>query len=108
MPACGAAETSQLDGWVIEGTDWSGASSHKRRGDRCGRPRADTSGVSPTGYPGPEKTLQPALSLFRSYSLLNDKFHDHCGVFAVCGHPEAAKLTYLGLYALQHRGQESA
>ncbi|MBI4166426.1 MAG: amidophosphoribosyltransferase [Acidobacteria bacterium] len=38
----------------------------------------------------------------------DDKFHDHCGVFAVFGHPEASKLTYLGLYALQHRGQESA
>jgi amidophosphoribosyltransferase len=31
-----------------------------------------------------------------------------CGVFAIWGHPEAAKLTYLGLHALQHRGQESA
>jgi len=41
-------------------------------------------------------------------SLGDDKFHDHCGVFAVFGHPEASKLTYLGLYALQHRGQESA
>ena len=37
-----------------------------------------------------------------------DKFHDECGVFALYGHPEAANLTYLGLYALQHRGQESA
>src|SRR5579862_8538435 len=37
-----------------------------------------------------------------------DKFHDECGVFAVYGHPEAAKMAYLGLYALQHRGQESA
>ena len=37
-----------------------------------------------------------------------DKFHDECGVFAIYGHPEAAKLAYLGLYALQHRGQESA
>jgi amidophosphoribosyltransferase len=37
-----------------------------------------------------------------------DKFHDECGVFAIYGHPEASKLTYLGLYALQHRGQESA
>ncbi len=37
-----------------------------------------------------------------------DHFHDECGVFAVFGHPEAAKLTYLGLYGLQHRGQESA
>jgi amidophosphoribosyltransferase len=37
-----------------------------------------------------------------------DKFHDECGVFGVFGHPEAANLTYLGLYALQHRGQESS
>ena len=33
---------------------------------------------------------------------------DHCGVFGVYGHEDAAKLTYFGLYALQHRGQESA
>jgi amidophosphoribosyltransferase len=33
---------------------------------------------------------------------------EHCGVFGVYGHPEAANLTYLGLYALQHRGQEGA
>lgn len=38
----------------------------------------------------------------------DDRFHDHCGVMGVYGHAEAAKLTYLGLYALQHRGQESA
>jgi amidophosphoribosyltransferase len=38
----------------------------------------------------------------------DDHFHDHCGVVGVFGHPEAAKLAYLGLYALQHRGQESA
>ena len=37
-----------------------------------------------------------------------DKFNDECGVFGIFGHPEAANLTYLGLYALQHRGQESA
>jgi amidophosphoribosyltransferase len=36
-----------------------------------------------------------------------DHFHDECGVFGVQGHPEAANITYLGLYALQHRGQES-
>jgi len=36
-----------------------------------------------------------------------DKFKDECGVFGIFGHPEAANLTYLGLYALQHRGQES-
>src|SRR5579871_6322152 len=37
-----------------------------------------------------------------------DKLHEECGVFAIYGHPEAANLTYLGLYALQHRGQESS
>jgi amidophosphoribosyltransferase len=37
-----------------------------------------------------------------------DKFREECGVVAIHGHPEAAKLAYLGLYALQHRGQESA
>ncbi|MBI1956237.1 MAG: amidophosphoribosyltransferase, partial [Acidobacteria bacterium] len=39
---------------------------------------------------------------------MEDKFHDECGIFGVYGHPEAAKLAYLGLYAQQHRGQESA
>jgi amidophosphoribosyltransferase len=37
-----------------------------------------------------------------------DKFHEECGVFGIYGHPDAANLTYLGLYSLQHRGQESA
>jgi amidophosphoribosyltransferase len=37
-----------------------------------------------------------------------DKFHEECGVVAVYGHPEASNVAYLGLYALQHRGQESA
>jgi len=37
-----------------------------------------------------------------------DKFHEECGVVGVFGHPEAATLAYLSLYALQHRGQESA
>src|SRR5690606_5898732 len=36
-----------------------------------------------------------------------DGFKDECGVFGIYSHPEAANLTYLGLYALQHRGQES-
>ena len=35
------------------------------------------------------------------------KLREECGVFGIYGHPEAARLTYLGLYALQHRGQES-
>src|SRR5262249_46394571 len=44
----------------------------------------------------------PAMTLMR------DKFHDECGVFAIYGHPEASNLTYLGMHALQHRGQEGA
>src|SRR5579864_2748556 len=46
------------------------------------------------------------LNMSDRFSL--DKLHEECGVFAIYGHPEASKLTYLGLYALQHRGQESA
>jgi len=38
----------------------------------------------------------------------DDKFHDECGLFGIWNHAEAANVTYLGLYALQHRGQESA
>jgi amidophosphoribosyltransferase len=37
-----------------------------------------------------------------------DKFKDECGVVAIYSNPEAGKLAYLGLHALQHRGQESA
>lgn len=40
--------------------------------------------------------------------LESDKFHDECGVFGIASHKEAARHAYLGLYALQHRGQESA
>ncbi|MBI3392708.1 MAG: amidophosphoribosyltransferase [Nitrospirae bacterium] len=37
-----------------------------------------------------------------------DKFREECGIFGIYGHPEAANMAYLGLYALQHRGQEGA
>src|SRR3954470_1682195 len=36
-----------------------------------------------------------------------DKLHEECGVFGIFGHPEASTLTQLGLFALQHRGQEA-
>src|SRR5438477_2211684 len=39
---------------------------------------------------------------------MKDKFKDECGVVAIYSHAEAEKLAYLGLHALQHRGQESA
>lgn len=38
----------------------------------------------------------------------NDQFKDGCGVMGIIGHPEASKMAYLGLHALQHRGQESS
>ncbi len=41
------------------------------------------------------------------YFMIYD-IHEECGIFGIFGHPEAANLTYLGLYALQHRGQEGA
>jgi amidophosphoribosyltransferase len=39
---------------------------------------------------------------------LDDHFHDECGVFGIFGSKEASNISYLGLHALQHRGQESA
>jgi len=42
------------------------------------------------------------------FDIDEDKFHDECGVFGIARNQEAARLTYLGLYGLQHRGQESA
>ena len=40
--------------------------------------------------------------------MASDKFREECGVVAIYSHPEAETLAYLGLHALQHRGQESA
>jgi len=48
----------------------------------------------------------PLLS--SSTKVEDDHFHDECGVMGVQHHPDASRLVYLGLYALQHRGQESA
>jgi amidophosphoribosyltransferase len=39
---------------------------------------------------------------------IEDKPREACGLFGICSHPESARLNYFGLYALQHRGQESA
>jgi len=62
--------------------------------DTCNRPQRTASGAAITRASEASEHL--------------DKFKDECGVFGIFGHPEAANLTYLGLYALQHRGQESA
>ncbi len=48
------------------------------------------------------------MTKMQKLAYADDHFHDECGVFGVFGHTEAANLAYLGLYALQHRGQESA
>jgi amidophosphoribosyltransferase len=55
-----------------------------------------------------EPSAHVAQDAFHEVELDDDHFHDQCGVFGVFGSPEAAHLTYLGLHALQHRGQESA
>jgi len=52
-----------------------------------------------SGAPGPD---------FRTWDSIDPKLHEECGVIAIHGHPDAARQAYLGLYALQHRGQESA
>lgn len=48
------------------------------------------------------------MNIHNNRNASKDRFSDECGVFGIYGHPEAANMTYLGLYALQHRGQESA
>ncbi len=57
--------------------------------------------------------MDPKASCPRARTVINSSvsfhdIHEECGIFGACGHPEAANLTYLGLYALQHRGQEGA
>src|SRR5258705_3878127 len=49
-----------------------------------------------------------ALNSVSHIFLMFDKFKEECGVFGILNHGDAANLVYLGLYALQHRGQESA
>jgi len=39
---------------------------------------------------------------------MSDEVKEYCGLFGIFNHPDAARLTHLGLYALQHRGEESA
>src|ERR1019366_8912666 len=55
------------------------------------------------GIPSPEPCINGKL-----IRLMNYYPKHYCGIFGVYGHPNAAELTYYGLYALQHRGQESA
>lgn len=50
----------------------------------------------------------PDSNTMEEDSIFDDKPREACGIFGIYGHPEASKITYFGLYALQHRGQESA
>jgi amidophosphoribosyltransferase len=59
------------------------------------------------GIPG-EETRVPHVRVANVGGFQDDKLREECGVVAIHGHPDAARQTYLGLYALQHRGQESA
>ena len=78
-----------------------------RRWRRCARCWARRH-PAPAGGDRDAETAHGTSSRDLVEAHLADRFHDECGVFGVHGHPEAAHLTYLGLYALQHRGQESA
>ena len=51
-----------------------------------------------------DQGTRPELPVFA----FDPRPREACGVFGIYGHPEAAQITYFGLYALQHRGQESA
>src|SRR5579872_1324162 len=76
----------------------------QRRAGVCGRPQG------PCRLPG----ILPGGERGEFDNIIFDKLKEgiypkhYCGVFGVYGHPNAAELTYYGLYALQHRGQESA
>ncbi len=54
------------------------------------------------------QTIHPSSKPFIESEMPEDHPREACGIFGVWGHPEAAKMCYFGLYALQHRGQESA
>jgi amidophosphoribosyltransferase len=53
------------------------------------------------------RTQNPKSKIENIHPDCDDKPREHCGIFGIYGHPEAARLTFFGLYALQHRGQES-
>ncbi|MFO1500825.1 MAG: hypothetical protein U1G07_20970 [Verrucomicrobiota bacterium] len=66
--------------------------------------------VLTTGYPGrfPDRPLCSDETPWCVRTIMQDYPKHYCGVFGIYGHPNAAELTYCGLYAyLQHRGQEA-
>src|SRR5207248_9694669 len=71
-------------------------------GARLRRPRRGLSG------PAVSADFRCATLCSKQLRTMFDKFKEECGVFGVLNHRDAANIVYLGLYALQHRGQESA
>jgi amidophosphoribosyltransferase len=51
--------------------------------------------------------LHTSYGKIEQVDILSDKFREECGIFGIFGHAEASTLTQLGLFALQHRGQEA-
>ncbi len=60
------------------------------------------------GFANIDRESQASCSVKHQLPVLDKSLREECGVFAVSGHEAAAELTFLGLHALQHRGQESA
>ena len=75
-------------------------------GTRGARPRRRASGLQRLFVSAGGGRYTPWVS-GETREIGPDKFREECGVFGIYGHPDAANLTYLGLYALQHRGQEA-
>jgi len=71
----------------------------------CHPERAQRVEGSAVAFPIVPSPLVPQSLQFGAFG---DALHEECGVVAIYGHPDAARQAYLGLYALQHRGQESA
>ena len=73
----------------------------------CCPPRTSTACSTSITSSATSTTCSGACSEKARPDAMLDKLKDECGIFGIYGHAESANLTYLGLYALQHRGQES-
>ena len=73
----------------------------------CGR---TAQGATPSDLaPGQSPRLRPAEGrAVEALGSADDRFHEECAVVGIHGHAEAGNLAYLGLYSMQHRGQEGS
>ena len=89
-------------------------SEHIRRGPRSlpllveGLPVIEAASVSGHDFSRADTAPENDRALAPEGSSEDPKLREHCGVVAIHGHPDASRQAYLALYALQHRGQESA